>query len=219
MDAVRRNLPLSPTVIFKTILSCSPLLPFVMVLTCVKKLMLASRDGTLPLLPFLLTSVPPASTTAHDKDGNTALHYASASGELKALRLLLQFGASPLAQNSYSWTPIAYSATAAAEAYFKQLVGEVERRRVEALKMEREKEKQRMAGVRLVTSGEDVFGSGRAASAASFRPREEGLGALPPVPLDWSPIGPSERKAMTPTEVKAGWNFGVTGRGRAASGD
>jgi hypothetical protein len=179
--------------------------------------MLASRDGTLPLLPLLLTSNPPASTAAHDKDGNTALHYASASGELKALRLLLQFGASPLAQNSYSWTPIAYSATTAAEAYFKQLVSEVERRRVEAIKLEREKDKQRMAGVRLVTTGEEMF-TGRASSAASFRAREDGLGGLPPVPLDWSPVA-SERKAMTPTENKTGWSFGVPGRGRAASGD
>src|ERR1700742_215811 len=115
--------------------------------------MLSARNGILPLLPLLLTSNPPASTTAHDKDGNTALHYASASGELKALRLLLQFGASPLAQNSYSWTPVAYSATTAAEAYFKQLVAEFERRRVESLKAERELEKQRLAGVRLVTTG------------------------------------------------------------------
>src|ERR1700750_275911 len=114
--------------------------------------MLSARTGPLPLPPLLLTSNPPASTTAHDKDGNTALHYASASGELKALRLLLQYGASPLAQNAYSWTPIAYSATSAAEAYFKQLVAEFERRRVEVVQAHRELEKQRSAGVRLVTN-------------------------------------------------------------------
>src|SRR3546814_5474619 len=50
---------------------------------------------------------------------NTALHHASAAGELKALRMLLQYGANPLASNAYSRTPVHYSATPAAEAYFK----------------------------------------------------------------------------------------------------
>src|ERR1700761_8914685 len=157
--------------------------------------MLASRNGTLPLLPLLLTSNPPASTTAHDKDGNTALHYASASGELKALRLLLQFGASPLAQNSYSWTPVAYSATTAAEAYFKQLVAEVERRRVEAAKAERDMEMARMAGMRLVTSADDMDSrsspGARAGSAAGMRGRLGSFGTgegLPRVEYEWSPV-------------------------------
>lgn len=117
--------------------------------------MLSARNGVLPLLSLLLSHQShPASPLAHDKDGNTALHYASASGELKALRLLLQYNASPLAQNAYSWTPIAYSATTAAEAYFKQLVAEFEIRRVAALKESREKERLKgIGGVRLVTSG------------------------------------------------------------------
>jgi hypothetical protein len=207
--------------------------------------MIASREGALPLLPQLLTSNPPAIPTAHDKDGNTALHYASASGELKALRLLLQFGASPLAENAYSWTPVAYSATTAAEAYFKQLVAEFERRRLDALKLEREMEMQRFAGVRLVTGvpgatggemgspgmrvvtavGAEEFpqppgsSAGRAASAAGLRPREGSLSGVTPVGVDWSPVTPDERKAMTPTETKGGWNFSVPTRGRAASGD
>jgi hypothetical protein len=201
-------------------------------------LMLTARNGALPLLSLLLqTGV--ASPTAFDKDGNTALHYASASGELKALRLLLQYGASPLAQNAYSWTPIAYSATSAAEAYFKQLVAEFERRRVEVVQAQRELEKQRSAGVRLITNqgggnggGGDgrvidegsMTSGGRSASAMGFR---EGPTGAPQIGMDWSPITPLERKAMTPTESKggtgSGWPLTSTGpmssRGRAGSGD
>jgi hypothetical protein len=177
--------------------------------------MLASRHGALPLLPLLLSADPPASVTAFDKDGNTALHHASAAGELKALRLLLHYGASPLAQNAYSWTPIAYSATSAAEAYFKQLVAEFEKKWVEDRKAERErereKERQRIAGVRLVTSEED---GAPLRERLHVRPREDSLGALPGSALEWSPI---ERRAMTPTEGKNLWSFG--GRSRAASGD
>lgn len=177
--------------------------------------MLASRHGALSLLPLLLSANPPASVKAFDRDGNTALHHASAAGELKALRLLLHYGANPMATNSYSWTPIAYSATAAAEAYFKQLVAEFEKRRVEGIKAERErereKERQRLAGVRLVTSEED---GAPLKERPTVRPREDSLGALPGPGLDWSPI---ERRAMTPTEGKTLWSFG--GRSRAASGD
>jgi hypothetical protein len=193
-------------------------------------LMLTARNGTLPLLSLLLQSG--STPTAFDKDGNTALHYASASGELKALRLLLQYGASPLAQNAYSWTPIAYSATSAAEAYFKQLVAEFERRRVEVVQAHRELEKQRVAGVRLVTNpGGDgrvddgsTTGGARSASAMGFR---EGPSGAPQIGMDWSPVTPLERKAMTPTEGMGGPSSGwpltspgtISSRGRAGSGD
>ncbi|KAL9000900.1 MAG: hypothetical protein Q9169_000655 [Polycauliona sp. 2 TL-2023] len=63
--------------------------------------------------------------TAADLDGNTALHYASAYGQLKAIRVLLAAGAIPGAKNNYSWTPVAYSSTVQAEVYFKGLVGGV----------------------------------------------------------------------------------------------
>jgi len=179
-------------------------------------LMLASRNGTLPLLPLLLNASPPASTTAHDKDGNTALHYASASGELKALRLLLQYGASPLAQNAYSWNPIAYSATTLAETYFKQLVVEFEKRRIEAAKEAQEREMMRAAGMRVVTGGSGVgLGGGGVERELpglpkgehQFRSRVESFGTMHDVgrmDVDWSPVG-YERNAMTPTEGKAGW--------------
>jgi hypothetical protein len=183
-------------------------------------LMIASRSGALPLLPLLLTATPPALPTAHDNDGNTALHHASAAGELKALRLLLQYGASPLAQNNYSWTPIAYSSTVAAEVYFKQLVGEMEKRRVEALKQEREREaatrQQRIGGVRLVTQQDDGGVVGGGSGGVQFRPREDSLSNLQRPSVEWSPI---ERRAMTPTDGRStpgNWNYG---RGRASSGE
>ncbi|KAI4263894.1 MAG: hypothetical protein L6R42_000980 [Xanthoria sp. 1 TBL-2021] len=73
-----------------------------------------------------LSPVPPKSLlTATDLDGNTALHYASAYGQLKAIRALLAAGANPGAGNKYSWTPVAYSSTVQAEVYFKGLVGGV----------------------------------------------------------------------------------------------
>jgi hypothetical protein len=188
--------------------------------------MLASRHGALPLLPLLLGhAAHPASPLAHDADGNTALHHASAAGELKALRLLLQSGASPLAQNSYSWTPIACSATGAAEAYFKQLVAEVERRRVEARKEAREREMQRVAGVRVVGAGQAEEwrqrprgGSveGRAGSALGVRVawEEQQLQQFGAPPQEWSP---AERGGTTPVEGK-GWGFG-SARRRAGSGE
>ncbi|RDI81375.1 hypothetical protein Vi05172_g8618 [Venturia inaequalis] len=178
-------------------------------------LMTSARSGALHLVELLLRSHPPADATAHDDDGNTALHHASAAGELKALRLLLHFGASPLAQNNYSWTPIAYSATSAAEAYFKQLVAEFERRRVEDLNQQRERERekgrQRVGGVRLVTQDD----AGSPIGGAQVRTRDD-LSALPAPGIEWSPI---ERRAVTPTEGRnhTGWSFGA--RGRASSGD
>lgn len=104
-----------------------------------------------PLAPVLLNEPTyPASVHARDQDGNTPLHHASASGSLKTSRLLLVAGANPLAKNNYDWTPLAYSQTVAAEVYFKNLVAEFERRKVEGLRQEEERERQRVAGVRMV---------------------------------------------------------------------
>ena len=61
-------------------------------------LMLAARAGLTALIPSLLRGPLGADPRHHDIDGNTALHYASASGELMALRLLMSAGASPHAQ-------------------------------------------------------------------------------------------------------------------------
>ncbi len=151
--------------------------------------MTASRHGSSEIITILLSHS--ASVTAQDNDGNTALHYASAYGQLKVIRTLLHANASPLARNAYSWTPISYSSTVAAEVYFKNLVAEFERRRAEVLREERRK---LGAGVRLVTSEE--IRSARMVGADA-----------------------SERRAQTPTVGRSeGWGFqGV--RARASSGD
>jgi hypothetical protein len=115
-----------------------------------------SGHGTLHLIPTLLNLSPSILHTA-DISGNTAMHHASAAGELKALRMLLQYGANPLVQNAYSWTPVHYSATPAAEAYFKTLIIEFEKSKAEGKRIVVERERQRNAGVRLVTT-EDVVG-------------------------------------------------------------
>lgn len=117
--------------------------------------MLASRSGASTLLTTLLSLSPDAGLllSATDNDGNSALHYASAYGQLKAIRTLLYAGANPHARNAYSWTPISYSSTVAAEVYFRNLVAEFEKRRVEG---ERERRREGGGGgaVRLV-GGED----------------------------------------------------------------
>lgn len=109
-----------------------------------------------------------------------------------------------MAQNAHAWTPIAYSLTAQAESYFKNLVAEFEKWRVESLQQarerEREKERQRAAGVRLVT-GDDMM--------------PEDVRTMPP---EWSPI--EQKRNMTPTAVKSDpFNFenDIT-RARASSG-
>ena len=135
------------------------------------KLMIASLHGSHSLLQTLLTYSP--SLSASDNDGNTALHYASANGHLKCIRTLLQAGASPTARNTFSWTPVSYSSTVAAEVYFRSLVVELERRRGE----EREVRRGVEMGVRVVgREGEDRDTAGTimgSRSLGSYRNRAE----------------------------------------------
>lgn len=187
------------------------------------KLMLSCRSGTgtLHLIPTLLLHAPSILTT-YDHTGNTALHHASAAGELKALRMLLQYGANPLAQNAYSWTPVHYSATPAAEAYFKTLIIEFEKKKAEGKRVERERERQRNAGVRLVTDQEGLGGGGLASGGMSTdrqRARDDAaIAGLPAPGMDWSPV--ERRRAMTPTENRGGGWFTPDGtRPRAESGE
>ncbi|KAJ4992530.1 Target of rapamycin complex 2 subunit AVO2 [Stagonosporopsis vannaccii] len=170
-------------------------------------LMLSSKSGsgTLHLIPTLIVQ-DPTILTAHDHSGNTALHHASAAGELKALRLLLQYGANPLVANIYSWTPVHYSATPAAEAYFKTLIIEFEKKKAEGRRELQERQKQRSAGVRLVTDG-DVLVGRKSSESERVRARardDAGLQGLPAPGMDWSPV--EKRRAMTPTEGR-GWTF------------
>lgn len=173
--------------------------------------MLSARHGKLALVPLLLTTGDPqCSPNAHDVDGNTALHHASAAGELKIIRTLLQYGGNPMAQNAYNWTPVAYSSTAAAEVYFKNLVGEIEKMRAEGQMQARERERQRQAGVRMVSRDDS---SERNLS----RSLDDDTGMLPPPPkLDWAP---ESRRAMTPTGVRPGGWTGEGNRARSSSGN
>ncbi|KAJ4403799.1 26S proteasome non-ATPase regulatory subunit [Didymella pomorum] len=169
-------------------------------------LMLSSKSGsgTLHLIPTLILQ-DPSILTAIDASGNTALHHASAAGELKALRLLLQYGANPLVTNAYSWTPVHYSASPQAEAYFKTLIIDFEKAKAESRRELQERQKARQGGVRLVTDGDALVGRGSSESERVRRGRDgaEGMG-LPPPGVEWSPV--EKRRAMTPTEGR-GWTF------------
>lgn len=123
-------------------------------------LMLAASNGFDTCVQLLLTHAPPppaadmaadpqltparALLRAQDADGNTALHFASANGQLLVLRTLVAAGAEHERRNAWSWTAVSYSATVAAEVYFKALVGEREERERER---EREGEGLGIAGV------------------------------------------------------------------------
>ncbi|KAI9682758.1 MAG: hypothetical protein M1829_006746 [Trizodia sp. TS-e1964] len=91
----------------------------------------AAKAGHNAVVSFFLASG--AFVNAQDNEGNTALHYASAHGHLKVVRTLLAAGADPLLRNHFAWTPMAYSATAQAEVYFKGLIDEIESIRREVL--------------------------------------------------------------------------------------
>lgn len=160
------------------------------------------------LIPILLSDPDyPASVHSRDNKGDTPLHHASAAGSLKALRVLLSAGADPMATNSYDWTPLAYSQTVAAEVYFKNLVAEFERRKVEGAREERGRAEEQMrrkgAGVRLVTGDDE---------SVAMRPSQD---------LEWSPV--DSRGPFTPNFGSSGmWNdltgAGIT-RARALSGE
>lgn len=184
-----------------------------------------SGAGTLHLIPTLIIHSPTILTSS-DFSGNTALHHASAAGELKALRMLLQYGANPLASNVYSWTPVHYSATPAAEAYFKTLIIDFEKKKAEGRREMKERERQRTAGVRLVTDQDTLNDSsavhvpaGRASLDDRRRARDDAaIAGLPAPGMEWSPVE-GKRRAMTPTEGR-GWTFTPDGmRPRAETGE
>jgi hypothetical protein len=113
--------------------------------------------------------------------------------------------------------PVHYSASYAAEAYFKTLIIEFEKKKAESAREKRERERQRNAGVRLVTNEEAMQnmpgGRQRAKDDAA-------IAGLPAPGMSWSPI--EKRRAATPTEgrsVPSAWNFLADGaRPRAGSG-
>lgn len=60
-----------------------------------------------------------------DSNGNTALHHASAWGNLKAVRILLAAGAPPFVRNRANHTPFEYSVTKQAAQYFQAIIAEL----------------------------------------------------------------------------------------------
>lgn len=170
------------------------------------------------MIPLLLDNPDhPASIHSRDNNGNTPLHHASASGSLKALRLLLEAGANPQARNSYDWTPLAYSQTVAAEVYFKNLIAEFGRRNQESYSPSMPDDigtpgsrTRKAGGVRLVTSNEEGLGLQQVSSNI-----EGGVG-------DWDSWSPVARGDGTPTLANAMGQFGGFGgprtRARTDSG-
>ncbi|RMZ80794.1 hypothetical protein DV737_g2841, partial [Chaetothyriales sp. CBS 132003] len=73
-----------------------------------------------------------ADVNAKDKLGNSCLHNATAWGNLKAVRVLMQAGADVRCQNRAGWTPEYYSITVQAEVYYRNLVAEAEQQRIDA---------------------------------------------------------------------------------------
>ena len=197
-----------------------------------------------PLIPLLIQHPAfPASVHARDNDGNTPLHHASASGSLKALRILLTAGADPSATNTFNWTPLTYSQTVAAEVYFKNLIAEFNAR-------QQQQEEDRHTSVSststitgststapVITSPVSVAGSAadkgtierkRKAGAVRLITDESVNGERPGSSGGeggnaWSPV--QTRRAMTPTATRGqGWHaagsFSNDGlRARAASNE
>ena len=96
-----------------------------------------------------------ADVRAKDAQGNTCLHNASAWGNLKAVRALIQAGADPLCKNKAGWTPEYYSITVQAEVYYRNLVAEWEKRKVEEELRANERRAKGGGGVRLVPQETD----------------------------------------------------------------
>ena len=87
--------------------------------------------------------------------------------------------------------------------------------------MERERERQRTAGVRLVTDEDGLSegGGGGGAEGGRQRARDDAAVAGLPAPgMEWSPV--ERRRAMTPTERGATWFTPTEGtRPRAETGE
>ncbi|KAI5253782.1 ankyrin [Aureobasidium subglaciale] len=176
------------------------------------------NPASTPLVSLLLSHPEyPAPADGRDNHGDTPLHHASASGSLKALRILLSAGADPTAKNAYDWTPLAYSQTVAAEVYFKNLVSDLERRKVEGIRGEKERREEAMkrkyAGVRLVTDENET-----ASRPSDDMSRSESSNSISS-PVDQR--GGFTPTSITPTVAKNNpWvNGGFETRARAWSGD
>lgn len=115
-----------------------------------------------------------ADVNAQDVKGNTSLHNATAWGNLKAVRALIQAGADHMRENKAGWMPQAYSITVQAEVYFRNLVAEFEKRKAEEEIRANERRARGGGGVRLVPrdtdSDEGGSESGRERASSSRSP-------------------------------------------------
>lgn len=90
-------------------------------------MLLSHHAASTPYLHALLahSPVPARELLSHtDANGNTALHYAAAYGNVKALRVLLEAGADPEVRNRANWMAVSYSMTVQVEVQFRGLLGE-----------------------------------------------------------------------------------------------
>lgn len=115
-----------------------------------------------------------ADMNAKDDQGNTCLHNATAWGNLKAVRALIQAGADPMSKNKAGWTPVSYSITVQAEVYYRNLVAEWEKRKAEDEMRASERRGKGGGSVRLVpqeTDSEEDDETGRTSRTESTRER------------------------------------------------
>ena len=95
-----------------------------------------------------------ADVFAQDAKGDTCLHNATAWGHLKAVRALISAGADPLCSNYAGWVPHNYSLTVQADVYYRTLVAEWEKRKVEEKIQQSERRGKGGGAVRLVSDEE-----------------------------------------------------------------
>ncbi|KAJ9609402.1 hypothetical protein H2200_005729 [Cladophialophora chaetospira] len=123
-----------------------------------------------------------ADVNAKDDQGNTCLHNATAWGNLKAVRALIQAGADPVSKNKAGWTPEFYSITVQAEVYYRNLVADWEKRKAEEKLRAEERRGKGGGAVRLVPQGDDSDGetdAGRRSMTESSRDRSTTRSPLP----------------------------------------
>lgn len=108
-----------------------------------------------------------ADVNAKDNQGNTCLHNASAWGNLKAIRALIQAGADPLSKNKAGWTPQFYSITVQAEVYYRNMVAEFEKKKAEDEVRASERRGRGGGAIRVVSQDNDSEEDGGSQSRAS----------------------------------------------------
>lgn len=181
------------------------------------QLMVASRVGLADLVSLFLNLHPsPADLlSAVDIDGNTALHYASGYGQLKCLRVLLTAGADPMVENNFRCTPAMGSRSKDASTHFLSLVREIEVRKLESREREKELNRRREGGVRVVSNSPSM---GQATGGGEEEEDSETVFEQPPRAVS----GNVDSGRQSPARMRRGdgWGaFGVANQSRTGSMD